>query len=384
MASHRQLVTVQGKGDQKKTVKYPAVLQSPIRSDVVLSVHTRMAKNHRQPYAVSKFAGAQTSAESWGTGRAVSRIPRVAGGGTHRSGQGAFGNMCRGGRMFAPTKVWRRWHVKVSKGQRRYATCSALSASALAPLVIARGHRVEALAEIPLVVSDADIDHIAKTKEAVVFLNWLGIGDELTRVKDSHNLRAGKGKARNRRYVQRRGPLLIHNKERTEKSSIVTSFRNIPGLDTCNVHRLNLLQLAPGGHVGRLIIWTESAFKALDGVFGTAKTASAEKSGFHPPTAVCTNADIGRIMRSEEVQSALRPLQKPSRPQPRKRNPLVNAEAMARLNPFALTRQKRLAAANQKSAYKRKDKVKKNREFVKQLLAPAIAPVRGEDEYAPF
>lgn len=51
----------------------------------------------------------QTSAESWGTGRAVSRIPRVQGGGTQRAGQGAFGNMCRGGRMFAPTKIWRRW-----------------------------------------------------------------------------------------------------------------------------------------------------------------------------------------------------------------------------------------------------------------------------------
>ena len=34
-----------------------------------------------------------------GTGRAVARIPRVRGGGTHRSGQGAFGNMCRGGRL---------------------------------------------------------------------------------------------------------------------------------------------------------------------------------------------------------------------------------------------------------------------------------------------
>lgn len=38
-------------------------------------------------------AGHQTSAESWGTGRAVARIPRVRGGGTHRSGQGAFGNV---------------------------------------------------------------------------------------------------------------------------------------------------------------------------------------------------------------------------------------------------------------------------------------------------
>lgn len=46
-----------------------------------------MAKNKRQAYAVSEKAGHQTSAESWGTGRAVARIPRVGGGGTHRSGQ---------------------------------------------------------------------------------------------------------------------------------------------------------------------------------------------------------------------------------------------------------------------------------------------------------
>jgi len=46
-----------------------------------------IAKNKRQAYAVSVKAGHQTSAESWGTGRAVARIPRVGGGGTHRSGQ---------------------------------------------------------------------------------------------------------------------------------------------------------------------------------------------------------------------------------------------------------------------------------------------------------
>ena len=41
--------------------------------------------------------------------------------------QGAFGNMCRGGRMFAPNRVWRKWHFKVNKNQRRYALASALA-----------------------------------------------------------------------------------------------------------------------------------------------------------------------------------------------------------------------------------------------------------------
>lgn len=87
-------------------VVLPAVFTAPIRPDIVHFVHTSMAKNKRQAYAVSVGAGHQHSAESWGTGRAVARIPRVSGGGTSRAGQAAFGNMCRAGRMFAPTKIW--------------------------------------------------------------------------------------------------------------------------------------------------------------------------------------------------------------------------------------------------------------------------------------
>ena len=69
-----------------RTVALPDVFTAPIRTDVVVSVHALISMNHRQPYAVSEKAGHQTSAESWGTGRAVARIPRVRGGGTHRSG----------------------------------------------------------------------------------------------------------------------------------------------------------------------------------------------------------------------------------------------------------------------------------------------------------
>ncbi|KAJ8874605.1 hypothetical protein PR048_025471 [Dryococelus australis] len=121
------------------TVALPAVFKAPIRPDVVNFVHDQMAKNHRQPYCVNKDAGHQTSAESWGTGRAVARIPRVRGGGTHRSGQGAFGNMCRGGRMFAPTKQWRRWHRKINVNQKRYAMVSAIAATGVPALVMSKG-----------------------------------------------------------------------------------------------------------------------------------------------------------------------------------------------------------------------------------------------------
>src|SRR5258708_9658703 len=114
-----------------------------------------IAKNSRQAYAVSKKAGHQTSAESWGTGRAVARIPRVGGGGTHRSGQAAFGNMCRGGRMFAPTKTWRRWHVKVNQNQLRFATVSALAASELPFFDLAADLLFPTIAEMSLIVCKA-------------------------------------------------------------------------------------------------------------------------------------------------------------------------------------------------------------------------------------
>ena len=149
MAAARPLVSVfSTEGKSGAQVTLPAVFLAPIRPDIVNFVHTNMNKNARQAYAVSRNAGMQHSAESWGTGRAVARIPRVSGGGTSRCGQAAFGNQCRKGRMFAPTHTWRRWHRKINVNQKRYAVVSALAASALPALVMARGHRI---AEVPQV-----------------------------------------------------------------------------------------------------------------------------------------------------------------------------------------------------------------------------------------
>lgn len=58
---------------------------------------------------------------------------------------------------------------------------------------------------------------------------------------------------RNRRYVQRRGPLVIYDKS----EGIHRAFRNLPGVETACVDRLNLLTLAPGGHIGRFCVWTQ-------------------------------------------------------------------------------------------------------------------------------
>merc|ERR1712088_989078 len=260
------------------TCALPAVYKAPIRPDIVTMIHNEIAKNHRQPYSVNVDAGHQTSAESWGTGRAVARIPRVRGGGTHRSGQAAFGNMCRGGHMFAPTKVYRRWHRKVNVAQKRYAMVSAIAATGVPALVMAKGHRVEHIPEVPMVVSDK-IQSYTKTKEAHIFLKKTKAWSDVEQVYKSMRFRAGKGKMRNRRRIQKKGPLVIFDQDQ----GLTKAFRNIPGVETCSVDHLNLLKLAPGGHVGRFCIWTESAFKKLDTIYGTWRKPSETKKNWNLP-----------------------------------------------------------------------------------------------------
>ena len=157
------------------------MFRAPIRPDVVSFVHDQVRKNARQAFSVSPKAGMQASAESWGTGRAVARIPRVRGGGTSRSGQGAFGNMCRGGRMFAPTKTYRRWHRKVNIQQRRYALVSAIAATGIPALVLAKGHRIEQTPEVPLVLDDK-VEECKRTKEAVRILKKTAAWNDIERV----------------------------------------------------------------------------------------------------------------------------------------------------------------------------------------------------------
>ncbi|SSD60393.1 probable 60S ribosomal protein L4-A [Saccharomycodes ludwigii] len=329
----RPQVTVQSLTGEatSSALPLPAVFSAPIRADIVRTVFTSVNKNKRQAYAVASNAGEQTSAESWGTGRAVARIPRVGGGGTHRSGQAAFGNMCRGGRMFAPTKTWRKWNVKVNHNEKRYATASAIAASAVSSLVLARGHRVEKVQEIPLVVS-SDLESVTKTKEAVAALKAVGAHADVVKVIKSKKLRAGKGKYRNRRFTQRKGPLVVY----AEDKGLVKAFRNIPGVETANVASLGLLQLAPGAHLGRFVIWTETAFAKLDQVWGSETVASA-KSGYSLPSNVVSSTDITRIINSSEIQTVVRPAGQSTQKRSHvlKKNPLKNKQVLLRLNPYA-------------------------------------------------
>jgi large subunit ribosomal protein L4e len=242
---------------------------------------------------------------------------------------------------------------------------------------MARGHRVSEVPELPLVLGGENLNKLAQTKKAYELLERFGLSEDVDKAKESKSIRRGSGKQRNRRYVSRLGPLLVHA---NSTAPLLKAVRNLPGVDTCYVDDLNLLQLAPGGHMGRLVIWTEEAFAKLDRLFGESLGAKAElKSGFSLARPNMANADVSRIINSDEVQKVVRAAKPRNTVTLRKKNPLKNLGVMIKLNPYAPSRIRaeiRAQEASKKAkAEKKKAKPvegattpKQKREFVAKLL----------------
>lgn len=270
------------------------------------------------------------------------------------------GNMCRGGRMFAPTKTWRRWHKKINISQKRYAVASALAASAVPALVMARGHVIEQVPEIPLVM-EPSLESTKKTSAATDILNAVGALADVEKAADSKQIRSGKGKMRNRRYTLRRGPLVIYK----TNDGVERAFRNLPGVELCCVDRLNLLQLAPGGHMGRFCIWSQAAFDELEKIYG--------EGGKRIPNAAMTNADIARIINSDEIQSIVKPVKAGQKQYAPKRNPIRSVEALEALDPYAAAKRRAQAALEAERASKKKEILAAKRKTQKQHQAAGKA-----------
>ncbi|ORD95118.1 LSU ribosomal protein L1E [Enterospora canceri] len=168
-----------------------------------------------------------------------------------------------------------------------------VAASANGAIVEGRGHVIKDVASLPLVVSDA-ISGLTKTRDAVEMLKNLKLGAELQKVKDSKTITCGKGKFRGRRYTRKTGLLLVHD----QKS--LPAFANIEGVELANVEHLNLLRLCPGGKLGRLILWTEGAFKRLESLF-----SNESKRGFEIPEKMVSCSDLDEYFYSPEIQSLI-------------------------------------------------------------------------------
>lgn len=168
---------------------------------------------------------------------------------------------------------------------------------------------------------------------------------------------------RNRRRIQRRGPLIIYGKD----NGLKKAFRNIPGVDLINVNKLNLLKVAPGGHVGRFIIWTESAFKSLDALYGSWSKPSKLKKDYNLPQPKMSNTDLSRLLKSDEIQKVVRAPKKGVVRAVKKLNPLRNTRAMLRLNPYAAVLKRTAILADKRRKRQRQNLIDKKRGVVRKL-----------------
>lgn len=235
-------------------IELPPVFATPLRPDVIKRAVLAIQSTRLQPQGRDPMAGKRTTAESQGTGGGRARIPRVKGG----SGRAAFAPGTVHGRAGHPPTAEKRIIKRIPKKEKRLALQSAIAATAVKELVSARGHSIEDVPEIPLVVTD-DLEKLGKTKEVEEALVHLGVLSDIYRVRESRKVRAGKGKRRGRRIRQAVGPLLVV----TENKGLVEAARNLPGIDVVAVNSLNAEHLAPGASSGRLTIWTSSALTKL-------------------------------------------------------------------------------------------------------------------------
>ena len=259
-----------------KNITLPSAFETDVRTDVVRKAVRVSRANRRQAYGSKQqkgkkrpMPGMRHSVEWWGKGRGVSRILRKTG-----SKTGAENPHTRGGRRAHGPKVEKDWSMAINTTERRLARDSALAATTDKEIVSTRGHRFhDEIDTLPLIIGDykevrdegeesMDIEAFSlehPTRKLIAILESLGLGDDLQRARDGRKVRAGKGTMRGRRHRTPKSVLMVVS----QKSGLAMAGRNIPGVDVVSVRDLAAEDLAPGGDVGRLTVFTKKAVEEL-------------------------------------------------------------------------------------------------------------------------
>ena len=251
-------------GESTGNVTLPPVFATPLRPDVIKRAVLAIQSNRLQPQGRDPMAGKRTSAESRGTGSATARVPRIKGG----SGRAAFAPSTVKGRQPHPPRAEKKIVKNIPKKEAKLALFSAIAATAQKEAVASRGHSVEAVAGLPLIVDDA-IESLTKAKEVEEAFTKLGVISDVARVRESRKIRAGKGKHRGRKMKQGVGPLIVV----VDNKGLADAASNVPGVEVTTVKNLNTEMLAPGTHPGRLTLWTSGAIESLNKMYSHGEEA---------------------------------------------------------------------------------------------------------------
>ena len=263
--------------DDGKNVTLSSAFSTELRADLIKLAVASSRANRRQAYGsrahVGKrapMAGMKHSVEWWGKGRGVSRIMRRTG-----QSRAAQNPHTKGGRRAHGPKVEKNWGRKLNLKERRIARNSALTATMSMEQVSSRGHRVsEEVSSLPIVLGNyvevrdgkseefniESFNHGSATRKVLAIFNSLGLGEDLLRAREGRNIRAGKGTMRGRVHKTPKSVLLVVK----DKSGLAQAARNLPGVDVVAARDLCAEDLAPGGDVGRLTVFTKDAVEALN------------------------------------------------------------------------------------------------------------------------
>jgi large subunit ribosomal protein L4e len=246
-------------GNEVRQVTLPNVFFTGFRPDIIRKAVVALQTHRLQPKGRNLMAGKRTSAESFGVGRALARVPRVRGERHPRAGTAAFAPNVVKGRVTHPPNVEKNLAKKINRKERLAALFSAVAATASKDLVRKRGHAIDDVKSLPLIVSD-EIEALSKTSDVRSLLTKLGVSKDLERVRGREKSLSGKSRMRGKAKRFAVGPLFVVG----EDKGLGKAARNLTGVEVVEARNLNVRVLAPGTDAGRLTVWSESALKFLD------------------------------------------------------------------------------------------------------------------------
>lgn len=244
----------------------PVQFNEHYRPDLIRRAVLALESTARQIYGADQEAGLRHSSNlskrrrnyrgSYGIG--IGRVNRKIHSrrGTRFGWVGAFSPQTVGGHRSHPPKAAKKWAQKINAKENRKAIRSAMGATLNKELVVQRGHHIPT--SYPFIIAGS-FESLAKTQDVEKVLLSLGFEPELERSAQK-KVRAGKGKWRGRRYQKKKGILIVVS----GNCPLITSGRNVAGVDVVPVRSLNARLLAPGALPGRVTLWTDKALEIID------------------------------------------------------------------------------------------------------------------------
>jgi len=243
------------KGVRKSEIILPKLFDNEIRQDIAQK-YFEAAKSF-QPYAHAEEAGKHHSASGtishkrhdWKGhyGKGMSRVPRktMSRRGTQFYWDAAEVSGMRGGRRSHGPRVISRV-LKINKKEVELAMNSALAATASKELVVKRYSSIEKIEHVPAVIESLP----SKTKDFFSSLKSI-FGPAFSLVLQNKVVRAGKGKARGRKYKSNSGLLVVKASDEEQKFN---------GVDMKLASEIEISDLYP---LGRLTLYTKKALDEL-------------------------------------------------------------------------------------------------------------------------